>query len=210
MKNDAIIFDIDGTLWNACHASAKGWNLGLESLNIKPRVTAKQIESVAGNPFEQCIEILLPGIQTRYPNLQEILTIYETEVIKSEGGKFYDGVIEGVKAATKGYKVFLVSNCPDWYIEIFLNLSQLNKFLSGYDCHGMSGVPKKDMLERLKTRFALQNPVYIGDTAGDEEAAQLAGIDFIHVSYGFGRVKDGTISFGDFFSLMGYFSININ
>ncbi|MCX6655479.1 MAG: hypothetical protein NTY03_10215 [Candidatus Bathyarchaeota archaeon] len=29
--------------------------------------------------------------------------------------------------------------------------------------------------------------VYIGDTEGDETAAKLAGVEFVHVSWGFGR-----------------------
>ena len=34
-----------------------------------------------------------------------------------------------------------------------------------------------------------ENAVYIGDTAGDEEAAQYAGIHFIWAGYGFGKAK---------------------
>ena len=70
MNNDTIIFDVDGTLWNACPASAKGWNIGLAKLGINKKVTSEQIESVAGNPYEKCVEILLPGLQKQYPNFQ--------------------------------------------------------------------------------------------------------------------------------------------
>lgn len=31
--------------------------------------------------------------------------------------------------------------------------------------------------------------VYVGDTAGDEESAQVAGIPFIFAKYGFGKAK---------------------
>ncbi len=33
-RHDALIFDIDGTLWNASPASAKGWTRGLAKLGI--------------------------------------------------------------------------------------------------------------------------------------------------------------------------------
>jgi phosphoglycolate phosphatase len=55
---DALIFDIDGTLWNASPASAKGWTRGLAQLGIDKAISAEQIEQVAGYPYEQCVDIL--------------------------------------------------------------------------------------------------------------------------------------------------------
>lgn len=106
MINDAIIFDVDGTLWNACPASAKGWNIGLAKLGIDKKITSEQIESVAGNPYEKCVEILLPELQTQYPNLLDTLNDCEIEVVKSDGGTFYDGVIDGVKTLASSHKIF--------------------------------------------------------------------------------------------------------
>ena len=100
MIYDAVIFDIDGTLWNASSASAKGWNLGLASLGIHQKVTAEQIESVAGNPYERCIDILLPGQREKHPGLLDALDSYETKVVRSDGGAFYPGVIGGIIGLT--------------------------------------------------------------------------------------------------------------
>ncbi len=50
------------------------------------------------------------------------------------------------------------------------------------------------MFARLISRFGLKKPVYVGDTAGDEKAAHLAGIDFIHAAYGFGSPTTRTVS----------------
>lgn len=205
MNNDTIIFDIDGTLWNASPASAKGWNIGLTKLGIDKKVTAKQQESVAGNPYEKCVEILLPGLQKQYPNLLETLNDCEIEVVKAEGGTFYDGVIDGMKTLASSHKIFLVSNCQDWYMKLFLEFSGLEPLLAGFDCHGMSGLPKHKMLTRIKSDYSLNNPVYVGDTEGDESAANLAGIDFIHVSYGFGSPPNEALNFDSFAALLDYF-----
>ena len=35
MLPDAVIFDIDGTLWDASKTSADGWNTGLKMLGIE-------------------------------------------------------------------------------------------------------------------------------------------------------------------------------
>jgi len=205
MNNDTIIFDVDGTLWNACPASAKGWNIGLAKLGIDKKVTSKQIERVAGNPYDKCVEILLPGLQKQYPNLLDTLNDCEIEVVKSEGGTFYDGVIDGIKKLASSHKIFLVSNCQDWYMKLFLEFSGLEPLLAGFDCHGMSDLPKHEMLLKIKSNHSLNNPVYVGDTEGDESAANLAGMDFIHVSYGFGSPAKEATNFDSFDTLLDYF-----
>lgn len=42
----------------------------------------------------------------------------------------------------------------------------------------------------LIARNHLQNPVYVGDTAGDYQSAIDARIPFIYAAYGFGEVRD--------------------
>lgn len=184
---DALIFDIDGTLWNASAASAKGWNQGLAKLEINRTVSAEQIEQVAGHPFEQCVDLLFPGLRSHYAALIETLNECEMQIVKSEGGKFYDGVRNGMIQLARTYRILLVSNCQAWYLNLFLEYSGFKSVLAGVDCHGLSGMPKHDMLTRLKRTHALANPVYIGDTAHDEKAAQLANLALIYVSWGFGK-----------------------
>jgi phosphoglycolate phosphatase len=202
--HDALIFDIDGTLWNACAASAKGWNNALVKLGIEQSVTAKQIESVAGLPFEDCIETLLPGLMNAHPHLLAALNEGELEVVEIEGGIFYEGVLDGIKLLSESHQIFLVSNCQDWYLKLFLELSGLEPLLAGYDCNGLSGLPKHDMLTNMISKYDLKNPVYIGDTASDEAACKQANLDFIHVSYGFGTTVNKCLSFDSFAAFVGY------
>ena len=202
MTYDAVIFDIDGTLWNASSANAKGWNLGLEELGMHQRVNAKQIESVSGNTYERCMDILLPGERINHPELLYVFTKHETRVVATDGGVFYNGVVRGIIRLAQDYRVFLVSNCPEWYLNLFLQFSQLGPVLSGVDCHGMSGLPKDEMLRRITRDHSLKNPVYVGDTANDEKAAALAGITFIHVAWGFGKPKGAPRSVRSFTELL--------
>lgn len=201
---EAIIFDIDGTLWNASPASAKGWNQGLVKLGIDREVSVRQIEMVAGNPYEKCVDMLLPGFRARYPELLDTIERFEIEAVKSEGGEFFEGVIEGIIQLAEDHKIFLVSNCQDWYLILFLEFSGLKTVFTGYDCYGMSGLPKNEMLSRMKNNFSLKNSVYIGDTDGDETAARLANMDFIYVSWGFGKPKGNPITVKSFFKMVDY------
>ena len=67
MTPDALIFDLDGTLWDAAAASTYGWNLALEELGLPQRVTVDGIRSVSGRPFPQCVETLLPELSPAPP-----------------------------------------------------------------------------------------------------------------------------------------------
>ncbi len=206
MKADALIFDVDGTLWSACPATAKGWTKALAQLGIDRTITAEEIESVAGNPYDKCVEILLPGL-SKNTELLDALNQLEKETMDREGGSFYPGVLEGMKDLATHHRLFLVSNCQDWYLEFFLRFSGLGSILAGYDCNGRSGLSKGEMLIKMKREHGLKNPVYIGDTAGDEEAARVAEMEFVHAAYGFGKPKRGHLGFHSFRDLVEYFSV---
>ena len=205
IRYDAIIFDVDGTLWNASEASAKGWNNVLAQLGLDQRVTAQQIENVAGNPLPTCIDLLLPGLRSNYPALMDAFSASEKDVLSTEGGTLYDGVIDGIKEIVRDRPVFIVSNCQESYMELFLDFSGLSSVVKGVDCYGLSGVSKGQMLSNLKSKFFVTEPLYIGDTAGDEAAAHQANCDFIHAAYGFGAPTQpgrSVASFGELLALL--------
>ena len=199
---DAVIFDIDGTLWNASAASAKGWNLALESMGLHQRVNPEQIASVAGYTYATCMDILLPGLRETHPRLFDIINDCETKAVTRDGGEFYPGALDGIIRLQNDRKIFLVSNCQEWYLRVFLDFSGLRAVVSGVDCHGMSGLRKEEMFSRMMREYSLGNPVYVGDTAGDEEAAALANIAFIHAAWGFGKPERGSKAVRSFAELV--------
>jgi phosphoglycolate phosphatase len=204
MKFDAIIFDIDGTLWDATNASARGWNNATKSLDIDKKITEKDIKKVIGAPFDICVEYTYPGLQKKHPTLIEALNKHELDVIKKEGGDCYLGVKEGLEKLAKHYAIYLVSNCQGWYLSSFLEHCDIAQFISGMDCNGLSGLPKDQMLTRMKEKYAMEHPVYIGDTKGDESSAKKANMDFIHVSYGFGEADHYIAQCGSFDEILRY------
>ena len=202
---DALIFDLDGTLWDAAAASTYGWNLALAELGRPERVTVDGIRSVSGRPFPECAAKLLPALCPIPQATLEHLEERERTGIERIPGELYPGVAEGLPRLAQRYRLFLVSNCPTWYLEAFFRHSGLQACFTGWDCWGSSGIAKSGMLVNLAAVHCLERAVYVGDTEGDEAATEAAGLGFVFVEYGFGRVEDASLSFADFGGLVAHY-----
>ncbi len=201
---DALIFDLDGTLWNACQTTANGWNAALHQLGIQQEVTAAQIANVTGIPYKEALEITLPGLSNLHPSLSDTIKYVTMDILSVEGGTLYPGVAEGVERLADHYSLFIVSNCQERYLQLFFQFSGLHHFFKGFDCNGISGSGKDEMLINMKNNNSLKHPVYIGDMIHDQQAAKKAGMDFIHVSYGFDPLIDHPRSYSTFHGLVNY------
>ena len=205
MTHDALIFDLDGTLWDAAPASTYGWNLALAELCLPLRVTDEGIRSVSGQPFDRCVQILLPEISPVPGATLYFIEEHERTGIEALGGVLYEGVADGLRELCVSYPLFLVSNCPDWYVDAFFQATGLRECFTGWDCHGSSGVGKSRMLLDMCARHHLERAVYIGDTQGDQDAAEGAGLEFVFVRYGFGEASKPALSVGSFGQLVELF-----
>lgn len=204
MRNE-IIFDIDWTLWNASSSTEIWWNKWFKKLWIDKKVTAKQIQDVSWKPFKECIEILFPWLLIKYPNLMEVLDKEEINSIKESWWVFYDFVISWIKKLSKNSKIFLISNCLDWYLDLFLEKSWLRDYIVDYDCNGMSWLKKPKMIENMINKHSLKNVYYVGDTVWDQESANIAWAKFIFVSYWFWEALRNPLNFSSFDKLVNFF-----
>ena len=66
----------------------------------------------------------------------------------------------------------------------------LNKYFVDYECPGRTGLAKAENIKLIVERNNLKNPVYVGDTQGDANAAKAANVPFIYAKYGFGEVEE--------------------
>ena len=65
----------------------------------------------------------------------------------------------------------------------------VEKFITDFECIGRTGKPKSENIKLIVERNHLQNPVYVGDTQWDCDAATAADVPFIFAAYGFGKVE---------------------
>lgn len=204
MKYKALIFDLDGTLWDANNQCTEAWNRVLNRLGYERRISLEEMNSATGKPIDEIIEELLPGIRQEHSDITLLLNEMEKEIIGRSGAYIYSGVKEKLSELSSFYKIFIVSNCQEWYLKEFFRFSCIEKYLSGWNCHGSSGIEKHGMISGIIKKHGIKEAVYIGDTVHDRDSALLCGIDFIHMTYGFGGPIDGAVSFGSFEELYGY------
>lgn len=202
---DSLLFDLDGTLWNACGASAEGFNRGLQSLGLNERVTHADVATVTGLPYDECLRRLLPQVAPeRFPQLFSRLNECEREAVEEKGGVLFTGVADGIRQLSQRFDLCLVSNCQSWYLEAFFRHSLLGGLFRDFESYGATGLPKHENIRRVIERNGLRAPVYIGDTEYDAAAARRAGVEFVHVRWGFG-LADATHAFDSFDALVRHF-----
>lgn len=186
---DSIIFDLDGTLWNASGSTAVGWSRVAKSLHLSTTITPDSIRSVSGLPFDECVESLFPGLAKMQADLKSLLDLAEKEEVLKSGGELYPGVVSLIPKLKERYRLFIVSNCQEWYLKSFLEHSKLESCFEDAICFGQTGLSKSENIKELIRRNQLQKPVYVGDTQWDQHAAFFAGVKFTFASYGFGKIN---------------------
>jgi phosphoglycolate phosphatase len=205
-KPDSLIFDMDGTLWDAVDTYAHSWNVVFQDMGIDKTIDRQILAPMVGWEGKKVIETLMPEFDH-----QKRLDIYATVndrrhlLIADMGGILYDGVAESLPELAKEYKLFILSNCAKGIIRQFINWSGIEEYVTDEIAYGTNFMPKHHNIKQLIDKHGLQNPVYVGDTAGDGEQTRLAGIPFVFVSYGFGTTDDYDLKFDDFISLSNYF-----
>jgi len=195
-RYDSIIFDLDGTLWDITANVAIAWQTAIDSLGyVGMDVTRELIRSVIGKSYDVIMDKLFPNLdQTQRKEVEVAGRASETAMLQRKGGDLYPRLKETLEQLKSKYRLFIVSNSPSGYIELFLELNGLQGYFHGHQCQGTKGNPKADNIVDIVNDHQLLSPVYVGDTKGDYDAATQAGIPFIFAGYGFGNVSEGMVA----------------
>ncbi|MDD3174188.1 MAG: HAD family hydrolase [Herbinix sp.] len=191
---DSIIFDLDGTLWNSTSEVAVAFNMVLKDRHpeIKDEVTAEKLQGLFGLPLDVIAINLFKSVSKEHAiSVMNECCEYECEYLGQHGASLYEGLEETLKKLSKQYKLLIVSNCQEGYIQCFFRANpNLEKYFIDYEYPGRSGKLKADNIRLVIGRNNLSNPIYVGDTQGDADAAKEAQIPFVFARYGFGDVKE--------------------
>jgi phosphoglycolate phosphatase len=195
-KYDSIIFDLDGTLWDSSANVVVAWQKAKEQVDyIKEDFTRPIIHSITGMTYKAIFETLLPYLdEEQREEFKALAGKHELEILYEKGGDLYPGLEDALQQLSRHYKLFIVSNCQSGYIEVFFKISGFEHYFIGHQCYGTKNQPKAENILDIINDHNLQAPVYIGDTMGDYNAATKAGVPFIFVDYGFGKVEEGQVA----------------
>lgn len=188
---DSIIFDLDGTMWDSSDGVTKAWNEAVREAGYDFTIEKEAIDKIMGLSVQEVADqifFMLPA-EDRLPLLRKCFD-KEMVVLGREGGKLMEGLSEVLTELKKKYRLFIVSNCQDGYVQTFLEAHQMWEYFEDFMCAGDMGLTKGESNKALIDKYHLKKAVYVGDTQGDENSAREAGIEFIYARYGFGEVPD--------------------
>ena len=187
-SRNAIIFDLDGTLWEVIEATYKCANEVAKNHGVD-EVTKETVCRVFGFNKKEAAEAYFPAV-----NLQESLGFMDeiSELINvkltKDGGNVYPGLESALKELNEKYDLYIVSNAADnGYIEAFLISSGLGHYFKDYIAASKLNITKAEAIKKVINDNTINKAVYVGDTIKDKDASALAGIPFVHVKYGFGK-----------------------
>ncbi|MDO7849069.1 HAD family hydrolase [Hymenobacter sp. M29] len=190
---DSVIFDLDGTLWDASASITKAFQAARNSVDyIENDVTLADVQAVTGQPYTVVYERLFPKLPAeKLDEYRALCARHELSAAEEHGGAPYPGLEDALRYLRgQGYRLFIVSNCQLGYVDAFFKHSGLGHFFEGHQCFGTKLLPKADNIREIVAQYGLQAPVYVGDTPGDLAASQGAGVPFIFATYGFGTLTE--------------------
>lgn len=189
---ESIIFDMDGTLWDSAENVAASWNEAVAGLSER-RFSGDDIRGVMGLTMDTIAERFFPddSEQTRREILKRCCEI-ENEYLRVHGGGIYPDTAAALAELSKRFRLFIVSNCQEGYIEAFLNHYGLWEYITDRLCWGDNALQKSENIRLIMQRNSVRNDtaLYVGDTQTDRDSARAAGVKFAFASYGFGSVDD--------------------
>jgi phosphoglycolate phosphatase len=193
MNYESLIFDIDGTLWDSRQLVAEGYNIQLKKEGLSHLcVTAEDLRPLFGKVMTEIADVILASIDPgeRYALMERCMKTENDYLFANECKIGYPKVRETLAELAKKYRLFIVSNSQCGYPELCIDKLGLGEYIEGHMCFGDTGTSKGKTIRTLMEKHKIGSCIYIGDTQGDLEACQEAGIPFIFCGYGLGKADD--------------------
>lgn len=203
---DSLIFDMDGTLWDAADTYVASWNEGFKNENVDKTISRADLSHMMGWEKRKVLEHVMPDFnEEKQERIFRSINEVRAELIPQMGGILYEGVKEGLERLATKYQLFIVSNCPENLIKQFMKWADIESLITDEMAHGVNSKPKHYNIKLLIDEYKLRHPVYIGDTETDSQESRMAEVPFVFLSYGFGNTDRYDLKFDDFESLTTYF-----
>ncbi|MDT8715695.1 HAD family hydrolase [Clostridium sp. 19966] len=204
---EAVIFDLDGTLWDATETTFQSWKHVMDShKNVTTPLTKELLKSYMGLQLDEIARRHMGYIEeAERLKIIEECSDYQNVILEKQGAILYPNLESTLKKLHEKVKLFVVSNCGNGYIEAFIKAHGFEDYFDDFECPGRTGLSKAKNIRVVMERNNIKNAVYLGDTQKDADSAEEAEIPFIYARYGFGEVKNYKYYIDEFQQLLKYF-----
>lgn len=186
-----ILFDLDGTLWDSSAECTAAWNAAIREQTDRPeQFTVRDMHDFMGRTLDAIAALMFPSLpEAERLRILTLCTGREHSYLREHPAGLYENERAVMEMLAKEYVLGVVSNCQDGYIEIYLEQCGFPELFTDYESAGRTGKSKGQNIRLVMQRQGIDRLVYIGDTQGDADAAEEAGVPFVHAAYGFGTVR---------------------
>ena len=190
-KFDSIIFDVDGTLWDVRDAVAHAWrDVITELTDWEINFDGKSLGAMFGKTMDTIFFHFYPdSTKEEYEKITGIIYKRQKEYLIRYAPALYEGVEKTLEKLSHRYKLFIVTNAQRGYIDTIFAVHDIQKYFTDWMCFGDTNASKDVTIRKIIERNNLKNAVYVGDTQGDADSCEKAGIPIVYAAYGLGRVE---------------------
>ena len=193
-----LIFDYDGTIHNTAHLYGCAFRKAFERLVYDGYAEEKfysddEMSKYLGMTAEEMWHDFMPDL----PPIIMKRTASEVgrEMVNqiSKGSAIlYDGIKETLDELKYfGYKMVILSNCHDEYLQAHRKHFKLDKWFDGYYCAEKFGyIPKEEIFPNIKKDFPDEKYIIIGDRYSDFKVGLVNGLPTVGCAYGFGSESE--------------------
>ncbi|WAA12513.1 HAD-IA family hydrolase [Fervidibacillus halotolerans] len=199
-KPDALIFDIDGTIFQTESILNDVYFLTFQSLKEKgyfhgdiPPI--EKMYRCLGMILDEIWDKLLPGAsQEARDYASKRMLELEMEALKNGNGNLYPGVRETLQTLhQRGYRLFVASNGLEDYVKGVVNYCGLEGlFEKVYSADEFQTTSKVDLVKLILENHGLKHAWMIGDRSSDVEAGKQNNLFVVGCDYATFK-KDGEL-----------------
>lgn len=204
-KYDYILFDLDGTLVESAKSVEVSIAHAMQTLHL-PCPDLSDYSKYVGPPLEDTMRGMCAVPEELIPRAMAIYRDYYDES-GQESNRLFDGVVDILKALREsGFKTAVCTSKNEPVAEMVCEKMGLSPYLDAICGSTLDGSrkAKADLIPYALDVLGCtdkEKALMVGDTHFDARGAQLAGVDFLGVTFGYGTVESmkacGAIGFAD-------------